>query len=534
MSNPKFAEKLQRFGSAMFVSVMLFPFVGILLAVIMIFKNPMLVGGVIANPDGFFYQLLVVMEEGAWTVFRYMPLLFAVGIPISLATKAPARAVMATLVTFLTWNFFINAILSQWGANFGVDFSQEPGGVSGLTMLAGIKTLDTSIVGGILIGFVVTAIHNRFYDKKLPDYLGIFQGLAFVAMVGFFVMLPLALVTVMVWPVVQSGIAGLQGFLKSSGVVGVWLYTFLERMLIPTGLHHFIYGPFIFGPAVIEGGIQQAWTSNINNFAASTLPLSQLFPEGAFSLHGNSKIFGLPAVAFAMYFTAKPENRPKLIGLLVPAALTAFLTGITEPLEFTFLFLAPMLFAVHAFLGATLSAILFLVGVRGNMGAGAIEVLASFWLPMFKNHTATVLLHIGIGLIFSAIYFLVFRFLILRYDLPTPGRGNSEAKLYTKQDFKAKQALDGGATSGGAATTSNAFTGRAVDFLHLLGGKENIVTVNNCMTRLRIQVKDGALVQESAAFMEAGASGLVKKGEAVQVIVGLDVPNVRDEFEKLL
>ncbi|WP_428253088.1 PTS transporter subunit EIIC, partial [Gynuella sp.] len=357
-------KALQRFGGAMFTPVLLFPFAGIVAGISILFTNPSLMGS-LAEPDTLWFKLWMIVQEGAWTVFRNMPILFAIGLPIGLAKTAQARACMAVIVSYMTFNYYIAAILTTWGANFGVDFSQPIGGVSGLTMIAGVKTLDTSIVGSIFIAAVVTYIHNRYFDKKLPDYLGIFQGAAFVTIIGFVAMLPLAFLTVSVWPKVQGGIESMQVFLGSAGAIGVWLYTFLERILIPTGLHHFIYGPFVFGPAAVEGGLQTYWLKHIPEFAQSTQSLIDLFPQGGFMLFGNSKMFGAIGIASAMIATARPENKHKVAGLLIPAALTAILVGITEPLEFTFLFVAPFLFGIHALLAATMAAVMYMSGVVG-------------------------------------------------------------------------------------------------------------------------------------------------------------------------
>lgn len=165
------------------------------------------------------------------------------------------------------------------------------------------------------------------------------------------------------------GIESLQAFLRTAGALGVWVYTFTERILIPAGLHHFVYGPFIFGPAAVEGGIQVYWAQHLQEFSQSTVPLKTLFPEGGFSLHGNSKVFGSVGIALAIWHTASPENRVKVAGLLIPATLTAVLVGITEPLEFTFLFISPLLFAIHAVLAATMATVMYTFGVVGNMGA---------------------------------------------------------------------------------------------------------------------------------------------------------------------
>ena len=522
-------SQIQRFGGAMFTPVLLFPFAGIVVGIAIMLRNPLFVGEALTAPDNLFAQIVHIIEEGGWAVFRNMPLIFAVGLPIGLAKQAQGRACLAVLISFLTWNYFINAMGMTWGHFFGVDFSAEPTAGSGLAMIAGIKTLDTSIIGAIIISGLVTAIHNRFFDKPLPVFLGIFQGTSFVVILAFFVMIPCAWLTLLGWPKVQMGIESLQAFLRSAGALGVWVYTFLERILIPTGLHHFVYGPFIFGPAAVEGGIQVYWAQHLQEFSQSTLPLKTLFPEGGFALHGNSKVFGSVGIALAIWYTALPENRVKVAGLLVPATLTAVLVGITEPLEFTFLFISPLLFAVHAVLAATMATVMYAFGVVGNMGGGLLDqFLPQNWIPMFHNHAATVFTQIGIGVCFTGIYFVVFKTLIARLNLKTPGREESEIKLYSKADYKAAR----GQTTAPAAASQQ--VGQAAGFLQALGGAANIESINNCATRLRIALVDMAKTQSDDVFKALGAHGVVRRGNGIQVIVGLHVPQVRDQLESLM
>ncbi|BBM36134.1 PTS system maltose-specific transporter subunit IICB [Pseudoleptotrichia goodfellowii] len=298
-------KKIQRFGGAMFTPVLFFTFTGVVVGITGIFKNPQIMGS-IANEGTGWWKFWQLIEEGGWTVFRQMPLLFAIGLPVGLAKKTNARACLETFALYTTFNYFVNALIKLWG--FGVDINAT-GPTSGLTDIAGIRTLDTSIIGSIIIAGIVVYLHNKYFDTKLPDFLGIFQGSVFVYIIGFIVMIPCALITVLVWPKIQAGIFALQGLLVTSGVIGVWIYTFLERILIPTGLHHFIYGPFIFGPAVVEGGITNYWLVHAPQFGASTEALKTLFPQGGFSLHGNSKIFGCTGIALALYATAKPEKK---------------------------------------------------------------------------------------------------------------------------------------------------------------------------------------------------------------------------------
>ncbi|HHU0635008.1 TPA: alpha-glucoside-specific PTS transporter subunit IIBC [Enterobacter hormaechei subsp. xiangfangensis] len=522
-------SQIQRFGGAMFTPVLLFPFAGIVVGIAIMLRNPLFVGEALTAPDNLFAQIVHIIEEGGWAVFRNMPLIFAVGLPIGLAKQAQGRACLAVLISFLTWNYFINAMGMTWGHFFGVDFSAEPTAGSGLAMIAGIKTLDTSIIGAIIISGLVTAIHNRFFDKPLPVFLGIFQGTSFVVILAFFVMIPCAWLTLLGWPKVQMGIESLQAFLRTAGALGVWVYTFLERILIPTGLHHFVYGPFIFGPAAVEGGIQVYWAQHLQEFSQSTVPLKTLFPEGGFALHGNSKVFGSVGIALAIWYTASPENRVKVAGLLIPATLTAVLVGITEPLEFTFLFISPLLFAIHAVLAATMATVMYIFGVVGNMGGGLLDqFLPQNWIPMFHNHASTVFTQIGIGLCFTGIYFVVFRTLIERLNLKTPGREESEIKLYSKADYKAAR----GQTTAPAAASQQ--VGQTSGFLQALGGAANIESINNCATRLRIALVDMTKTQSDDVFKALGAHGVVRRGNGIQVIVGLHVPQVRDQLESLM
>ena len=522
-------SQIQRFGGAMFTPVLLFPFAGIVVGIAIMLRNPLFVGEALTAPDNLFAQIVHIIEEGGWAVFRNMPLIFAVGLPIGLAKQAQGRACLAVLISFLTWNYFINAMGMTWGHFFGVDFAAEPTAGSGLAMIAGIKTLDTSIIGAIVISGIVTAIHNRYFDKQLPVFLGIFQGTSFVVILAFFVMIPCAWLTLMGWPKVQLGIESLQAFLRSAGALGVWVYTFLERILIPTGLHHFVYGPFIFGPAAVEGGIQVYWAQHLQEFSQSTLPLKTLFPEGGFALHGNAKVFGSVGIALALWYTASPENRVKVAGLLIPATLTAVLVGITEPLEFTFLFISPLLFAVHAVLAATMATVMYIFGVVGNMGGGLLDqFLPQNWIPMYHNHASTVFTQMGIGLCFTGLYFVVFKTLIERLNLKTPGREESEVKLYSKADYKAAR----GQTTAPAAASQQ--VGQAAGFLQALGGAANIESINNCATRLRIALVDMAQTQSDDVFKALGAHGVVRRGNGIQVIVGLHVPQVRDQLESLM
>lgn len=519
-------QKVQRFGGAMFTPVLLFSFAGIMVGLSTLFMNQSIFG-TMASEGNLWYQFWYMIQEGAWMVFRQMPLLFVIGLPIGLAQKQNARCVLEAFVIYVTFNYFLAAVLQFWGPVFGVDYSAAAGGTSGLTMICGIKSLDTGMFGALIISGVVVWLHNRYFDKELPEWLGIFSGSSYVVMLGFFVMIPMAFLFAAVWPKVQAAIYMLQDFFKASGTVGVGLYAFCEKILLPTGLHHFIYAPFTLDSAVVPGGIEAYWALHLSEFANSTAPLKELFPAGGFELFGNAKVFAPIGITLAFYTTAKKEKRKQVLTLMIPAALTAMLTGITEPIEFTFLFIAPILFVVHALLCACINAVMYMAGVSGAFGNGLIAWLSLNWIPLGKNHWQTYAVQVAVGLTFSAIWFLVFRFLIKKFNFLTPGReeDDGEAKLYTKKDYRAKK-------SGGKSDGND--LGYAALILEYLGGKDNIIDVTNCATRLRVNVKDDALVRPEGDFKKLGAHGLSKNGTAIQVIVGLRVPKVREQFEECL
>ncbi|MGN1030729.1 MAG: glucose PTS transporter subunit IIA [Butyricicoccaceae bacterium] len=347
-------------------------------------------------------------------------------------------------------------------------------------------------------------------------------------MIGFFVMLPVAVLSCLIWPHIQNGMQMFQGFVMNTGALGVWVFIFLERLLIPFGLHHLLYSPFYYDNLVCAGGIYSYWATQLPQIAASTASLKSLCPEAAFTATGFSKIFGCPGIALAFYATAKPEKKKQLLGLLVPITLTAIVCGVTEPIEFTFLFIAPPLFVVHAFLAACLSTTMNLFGIVGVFSGGLIEMSSLNFIPLMSSHWKQYLLMLVIGLIFTGIWFVVFRFLITKFDFKTPGREDTEeTKFYSKAEFRAKQAGEKG-------VKMDEKTVLAAMIMEGLGGADNIVDVTNCATRLRTNVKDETKVKDDAYFKSIGTHGISKNGKAMQVIVGLGVPHVRDRFELIM
>jgi alpha-glucoside PTS system EIICB component len=523
---------IQRFGAAMFVPVLLFPVAGILLGLTVVLLNPNLFPFAVEGST--YVKIVSVFQKASLVLFQNMPMLFALGLPIALAKKASGRAVLAAFISYLTFNYFIAGILDIWSEQLGINYQV---GQTGLIEISGVLTLDTSIVGSIMTAAFTVWIHNRYFDLRLPEWANVFTGTPLIVIICFPLMLVLAILTVLVWPPIQNGIQSLQIFILNSGAFGVWLFTFLERILIPTGLHHFVYGPIYFGPIVTDGGTVNYWISHISEFANSTKSLTELFPQGGFMLIGMGKVFGCSGISMAIYATAKPENKKMVLGLLIGATVTAVLTGITEPIEFTFLFIAPMLFVVHAFLAASMAAIMYMLGVSGNFYSGIIDFIFQNWLPLGENHWMAYVIQVTVGLTFTAIYFFVFKFLILKFNFMTPGRSDTNIKLFTKSDYKNSKNSKKNKSPNQSDTefeTNDLIIQQAIAFIEGLGGKENIRQLTNCATRLRIEVSNPELVQEVAYFQSYGAINVVYKGQSLQIIVGLTVPQVREEMSARL
>lgn len=529
-------QKIQKFGGAMFTPVLLFAFAGVMVGLGTLFTTEVIFGP-LAAPDSMWYLCWNVVLQGGWTVFNQLPLLFAVSLPIGLAKKQNARCCMEALVGYLTFQYFMNTILTQWGGVFGVDMSLEVGSASGLAQIANIKTLDMGMIGALMISGIIIAIHNKFFDTELPEWLGVFNGSVFVYVICFFVLIPVAVICCLVWPHVQDAIAALQGFLLSTGALGVWVFAFLERILIPFGLHHLLYSPLYYDNIVVNGGIYAAFATALPDIAASSESLASLAPWARFTCTGWSKIFGCTGIALAFYATAKPERRTELLGLLIPITLTAILCGVTEPIEYTFLFIAPPLFAVHAVLAACLATTMYLFGVVGVFSGGLIEMASLNFIPLMATHWMQYVTALVIGLVFTFIYFIVFRTLILKFDFKTPGREDddeAEIEFKSKAEYRAMKAGEDTAAAAAEATGKSKNEILAANILDLVGGADNVKDVTNCATRLRLNVYDETLVASDPDFKKIGTMGCSKNGKAIQVIVGLSVPMVREKFEELL
>lgn len=519
---------LQRVGRSFMLPIALLPVAGLLLGIGSSFTNQTMLEaysltGVIYE-GSVAYTILDIMNQCGSAVFNNLALLFAMGVAIGMAKKEKEVAALSGAIAYLVMNTAISAMITARG---GV----EAMAANSTTSTLGITTLQMGVFGGIIVGLGVAALHNRFYKIQLPQVLSFFGGTRFVPIVSTAVYLVVGIAMFYLWPIVQNGIAALGNLVIRSGYAGTWIYGILERALIPFGLHHVFYMPFwqtaVGGTAVIEGvtvqGAQNIFFAELASRATEVFSVSATrFMSGKFPF----MIFGLPGAALAMYRTAKPEKRKVAGGLLISAALTAMLTGITEPLEFTFLFVAPAMYAVHC-VYAGLSYMLmhiFNVGVGMTFSGGIID-LTLFGILQGNGKTHWIWIVI-VGAVYFVLYYVTFYFMISKMNLKTPGREDEgeETKLFTRSDFKAKTGVgpDGSAPAASSDPTSALI-------LKGLGGKANLSDVDCCATRLRVTVLDAAKVSDTL-LKQSGASGVIHKGNGVQVIYGPQVAVIKSNL----
>lgn len=520
---------LQRVGRSFMLPIALLPVAGLLLGIGSSFTNPTTIetynlGGIIYE-GGVFYTVLDIMSRTGSAIFDNLALLFAMGVAIGMAKKEKEVAALSGAIAYLVMNTAISVLITASG---GVEAMAE----NSTTSVLGITTLQMGVFGGIIVGLGVAALHNRFYKIELPQVLSFFGGTRFVPIVCTVVYLIVGIIMFYLWPFVQLGISKLGVLVLNSGYAGTWIYGILERALIPFGLHHVFYMPFwqteLGGSAIIDGsvvtGAQNIFFAELASKSTDVFSVSATrFMSGKFPF----MIFGLPAAAFAMYRAARPEKKKVVGGLLLSAALTSMLTGITEPLEFTFIFVAPLMYGVHCVL-AGLSYMLmhiFNVGVGMTFSGGAID-LTLFGILQGNQKTNWIWIVI-IGLIYAVVYYFVFYFMITKMNLATPGReaDDIEPKLYRRSDVDAAKSEKNSA--GGAVDMISAL------ILKGLGGKDNLSDVDCCATRLRITVIDIEKVTDSL-LKESGASGVIHKGNGVQVIYGPRVSVVKSNLEAFI
>lgn len=527
-------QKIQRFGGAMFAPAMLFSISGLMVGVSALATSADIVGdlAVYGTP---WYVFWTIIQRGSWTVFKRLPLLFAVALPIGLAQKQPARCCLEALVAYFAYCFFLSEIIKLSGDNLGLKYPSSLAPASGITVIDGIKTLDTGIIGPLAVSATVVAVHDRFYDAKVPDWLGTFSGSSLVYLISFFAVLALAAISAVIVPFVYAATETLRHALVGVGPFGVGIFVFLERALEPMGLHHLLYMPIYYDNLVINDGIYATWTNLLPILSHSTRPLNELAPWAGFTATGWVKLFGLPAIAAAFYTTAKPERRAGLKAILVPAIVASVVCGVTEPLEFLFMFTHPGLFLLYAVLSSCLAMAMNFFGIVGIFSGGLMEMAAFNFIPLMRTHAGSYLLALGIGLIFSAIFFLSFRGLILTFGLKTPGREDHIASGAALSRLTGGN-VDEKRSSKTSASESQASQDHllAEQVVALLGGVSNIVGATNCATRLRVEVVDPSVVADNAAFVAVGAKGVIVTGKTAQVIIGVSVPRVKEHFDQVM
>lgn len=517
----------------MFAPAMLFSISGLMVGVSALATTADIVGdlAVYGTP---WYVFWTIIQRGSWTVFKRLPLLFAVALPIGLAQKQPARCCLEALVAYFAYCFFLSEIIKLSGDNLGLEYPSSLTSASGITVIDGIKTLDTGIIGPLAVSATVVAIHDRFYDAKVPDWLGTFSGSSLVYLISFFAVFALAAISAAIVPYVYDVTDTLRHALAGVGPFGVGIFVFLERALEPFGLHHLLYMPIYYDNLVINDGIYATWSSLLPILSHSTRPLNELAPWAGFTATGWVKLFGLPAIAAAFYSTAKPERRAGLRVILVPAIIASVVCGVTEPLEFLFMFTHPGLFLLYAVLSSCLATTMNLFGIVGIFSGGLMEMAAFNFIPLMRMHAGSYLLALGIGLMFSAVFFLVFRGLILAFDLKTPGREDHTASDAALARLTGKNSAKEGAAQNGTDNQSSQDHLLAEQVVALLGGVSNIVGATNCATRLRVEVADPSVVADNAAFVAAGARGLIVTGKTAQVIIGVSVPRIKEHFDRIM
>lgn len=520
---------LQRVGRSFMLPIAILPVAGLLLGIGGSFTNETMLETYgllkIAGPGTVLNAIFQVMSEAGDIVFANLPIIFAMGVAIGMAKKEKEVAALSAAIAFFIMHASIGALIN---INGGAE-SMLSGAT---TSICGITSLQMGVFGGILVGLGVAALHNKFYKIQLPQVLSFFGGTRFVPIISGVVYVGVGILMYFVWPVIQSGIYAVGDVVLNSGYFGTWVYGLMERLLIPFGLHHVFYLPFWqtgLGGSLEVGGVLVEGAQNIF-FAQLADPTTQQFAVSATRFMSGKfplMIFGLPGAALAMYKASKPEKQKEVGGLLLSAALTSMLTGITEPLEFTFLFVAPLLYGIHCVMAGLAYMLMhvFEVGVGMTFSGGLID-LSLFGILQGNAKTNWIwIVIVGIGY-FIAYYFL-FKFLIVKMDLKTPGRDDSEeVKLYCRSDVDARKKGTSGASLANIDPLSQTICNG-------LGGKKNISDVDCCATRLRCTVNKAELVND-AMLRSTGASGIVHKGNGVQIIYGPQVAVIKSNLEEYL
>lgn len=534
----KIFEVLQRVGRSFMLPIAILPVAGLLLGLGSSFTNETTIAtyhlGGILGEGTILHALLVIMNKVGSAIFDNLPLLFAVGVAIGMAKKEKEVSALSAVIAYFVMNISISGMLEING-KITADGKIASDVLTGtIASVCGINTLQMGVFGGIIVGLGVAALHNRYHKIQLPNALSFFAGSRFVPIISTVVYMFVGILLYFVWPVVQNGIYALGGLVTGSGYGGTLLFGIIKRALIPFGLHHVFYMPFwqtaVGGTMEVAGNVVQggqniffaqlADASHVTHFSAD----ATRYFSGEFIF----MIFGLPGAALAMYRTAKPEKKKQVGGLLFSAALTSMLTGITEPIEFSFLFVAPILFAVQVVLAGAAYMIAHMLNIAvGLTFSGGLLDLFLFGILQGNEKTSWLLI-IPVGIIYFFLYYFIFSFLIKKMNLKTPGRedDDQEVKLYTKADVNAKRE--------NASKNGEAVQDELSELITRgLGGKKNIDGVDCCATRLRCTVIKPDLVDD-ALLRSTGASGVIHKGSGIQIVYGPHVTVIKSNLEDYL
>ena len=532
---------LQRVGRSFMLPIAILPVAGLLLGIGSSFTNETTIATYglqkILGSGTLLNSLLIIMNKVGSAVFDNLPLIFAVGVAIGMAKKEKEVAALSALIAYFVMNVAISAMLLING-EITADGQIAKDVLEGtVTSVCGIQSLQMGVFGGIIVGLGVAALHNRFHKIVLPNALSFFGGSRFVPIISTIVYMFVGILMYFVWPAVQNGIYALGGLVTGSGYLGTLIFGIIKRALIPFGLHHVFYMPFWqtavggtmeVADQMVQGGqniffAQLADSANIAHFSAD----ATRYFSGEFIF----MIFGLPGAALAMYRCAKPEKKKAAGGLLLSAALACMFTGITEPLEFSFLFVAPALFVVQVILAGAAYMIAHMLNIAvGLTFSGGFLDLFLFGILQGNEKTSWLRI-IPVGIIYFILYYVIFTFMIRKFDFKTPGRedDDTETKLYTKADVNARK--EAGKAAGEAATNSADPVSELIT--RGLGGKKNIVDVDCCATRLRITVAQPDRVRDEL-LKQTDSRGIVKKGQGVQVIYGPHVTVIKAKLEEYL
>ena len=534
---------LQRVGRSFMLPIAVLPVAGLLLGIGSSFTNETTIAtyglqSILGNGT-MLHALLVIISKAGNVIFDNLPIIFAVGVAIGMAKAEKEVAALSAMISFFVMHASINAVLMVSGKILA-DGSIADGVLDGtIASVCGIQSLQMGVFGGIIVGLGVAALHNRYHKIVLPSALSFFGGSRFVPIISTVVYVGVGILMYFIWPAVQNGIFALGGLVTGTGYFGTLVFGIIKRALIPFGLHHVFYMPFwqtaVGGTMMVDGNLIQGGQNIF--FAQLASPDVTHFSADAtryFSGEFIFMIFGLPGAALAMYRCAKPEKKKAAGGLLLSAALACMFTGITEPLEFSFLFVAPALFAVQVILAGSAYMIAHVLNIAvGLTFSGGILDLFIFGILQGNAKTSWMRI-IPVGIIYFLLYYFIFSFLIKKYDFKTPGRedDDEETKLYTKADVNARNTANSRQSEtdgkqGGTDDEKSAAIARG------LGGKKNITSVDCCATRLRCSIENPELVDEKL-LKATGAVGVVKRGQGIQVIYGPQVTVIKSNLEAYL